>query len=237
MLMVLALLSLVLLASPHGISEPTRALRETAGTMRTLREQRRHRIRQAEETIRYADELHVAAQRAERGAQRWLEHWQDSEQHVNATWQAWLDAQARLDRAHTAAAFRTPWTAPTPSEYAARERWLHQAVSVAAERGELPATAVGDALAGRGWDARLHPVEQELVVLRTAAAYLLAEHRRAVATEQATWHDAQLARRTSEDLHREAAAATVLAIPAREIVAAARPQRRTARTTVAVRTA
>ncbi|WP_305787877.1 hypothetical protein, partial [Symbioplanes lichenis] len=201
-------------------------------SVRTLREQRRQRILEAEETIRYADELRVAAQRAERGAQRWLEHWQDSEQKVSATWQAWLDAQARLDRAHTAAAFRTPWTAPTPTEYAARERWLHQTVSAAAERGELPATALAD----HNWDARLHPVEQELVVLRTSAAHLLAEHRRAVAAEQAAWHDAQLARRTSENLRLEAAAATLRAIPARKTVAA-RPERRTARAAVAVRTA
>jgi hypothetical protein len=236
-LMLLALLSLVLLASPHGISQPSRALREAAGTVRTLREQRRRRVREAEETIRYADELHVASQRAERGAERWLEHWQDSEQRVTATWQAWLDAQARLDRAHTAAAFRTPWTAPTPSEYAARERWLHQAVTAAAARGELPATAVADALAGHGWDARLHPVEQELAVLRAAATHLLAEHRRAVAAEQRAWHDAQLARRTSDDLRREAAAATTLAIPARDLVAAARPQAVPSRPAVAVRTA
>ncbi len=236
-LMLLALLSLTLLASPHGISDPTRALRETATSVRGLRERRRRRLRDAEETIRYADELHVAAQRAERGAERWLEHWQDSEQRVTATWQAWLDAQARLDRARTAAAFRTPWTLPTPSEYAARERWLHQTVQAAADRGDLPASAVADALAGRGWDARLHPVDQELVILRTAAAHRLAEHRRAVAAEQNAWHDAQLARRTSDDLRGEAAAATARALPARDYLATARPHRATTRTAVAVRTA
>ncbi|AGL17242.1 hypothetical protein [Actinoplanes sp. N902-109] len=235
-LMLLALPALVLLASPIGLRRPRAAFLGTARAVTALREQRHRRVREAEEIIRYAAELHAAAERAEAGARRWQEHRQDAEQLVEDTWQAWQAAQARLERVRGAAAFRNPYTVPSPAEYAARERWLHQAVRAAAERGDLPATAVADALAGRGWDATLHPFEQELAVLRAVAEHHRARHHHAVATEQNAWHDAHLARRTADDLRREAANATVEATAAARLLPSGGGARR-ARAAVAVRTA
>ncbi|WP_067494881.1 hypothetical protein [Actinoplanes sp. TFC3] len=235
-LILLALPALMVLASPVGLRRPRLALLHTARSVRALREERRRRVREAEEVLRYAGELHVAAERAERGAERWQEHCADAEARVKQTWLDWQDGQSRLERALSAAAFRNPYTTPSPSEYASRERWLHQAVSAAAERGELPASAVADALAGRGWDATLHPFDQELAVLVASAAYLRAEHHRSMAAEDAAWHDAYLARRTADDLRREAAAATVEALSVRHLVQAgtASPH---AHPAVAIRTA
>jgi hypothetical protein len=235
-LMLLALPALVLLASPVGLSRPRLAFLHTARTLGRLRAQRQVRLREAEGIVRYAGEVRAAAERAEHGAQRWLEHWETAEQRVKQLWLDRQDVQDRLERLRGAAAFRNPYTVPSPAEYAARERWLHRAVAAAAERGELPASAVADALAGRGWDARLHPFDQDLAVLRAAVIHLRAEYHRAVASEESAWHDTQLARRTADDLRREAATATVHAASAQELLAAASRQQR-ARTAVAVRTA
>jgi hypothetical protein len=92
----------------------------------------------------------------------------------------------------------------SPAEYADRERFLHLAVRAAAERGELPTSAVADALTGRGgWEARLHPVDQELVIQRASAAHLEAVWKRAVEAEALAWHDAQVARRDWQSLCQE----------------------------------
>ncbi|MBG0563005.1 hypothetical protein [Actinoplanes aureus] len=235
-LMLLTLPALIVLASPYGVRDPRRALIDSVAVLR-LREERREaeRARRSEEaaqTVRYAGEIRVAADQAGYAAERWQGHWEAAAERVDTTWRAWQAADARWARSQAAAAFGTPFTARNPAEYAARERFLHQAVRAAAERGELPAGAVADALNGRGgWDARLHPVQQELAVQRAVAAHLASLHRRAVAAEQAAWHDAQLARRNRDSLRREAVVAEaraaaveylVLPVPATEGEAALR---------------
>ena len=172
-LMLLAFPAMLVLASPTAMRHPRRAAHEILAGWRELGEHRRRRADEAADAARYADEVRVAADRAASGAQRWQELWQQSEDDLSTAWQAWLDADARLRSALAAAAWGTPWSVRTCEEYALRERFLHQAVSAAAARGDLPAAAVADALAGRnGWDARLHPVEQELVIARTTVTWL-----------------------------------------------------------------
>ncbi|MFI7600233.1 hypothetical protein [Actinoplanes sp. NPDC049681] len=210
-LMVLTLPALLLLGSPAGMRHPRQAARELVTAVRGHREHlRAERSRQAAEAARaqrYAEEVRVAADRAAATAERWQEVWQRSTEEVDAAWQAWLDADARLRRAVAAAAWGSPAPVPTCDEYAARERFLHRAVVAAADRGDLPAVAVADALAGRnGWDPRLHPVDQELVIARAAVAWLRQRCQRAVVAERAAWHDAELARRTRDSLLREAVA-------------------------------
>ena len=211
-LMLLAFPAVLLLASPTAMRHPRRAVHEIVAGWREHGEQRRRQGEEAARATRYADEVRVAADRAGAGAQRWQELWQQSEDELTAAWQAWLDADARLRSALAAAAWGTPWSVRTCAEYALRERYLHRAVTAAAGRGELPAAAVGDALAGRnGWDARLHPVEQELVIARASVTWLRQRYDRAVAAERAAWHDTELARRASDSLHREAQAAAARA--------------------------
>ena len=153
----------------------------------------------------FAAEVGVAAERAEVSAGRWASHRRHAERALIEAWQAWLDADARLRESRAAAAFGTPSTVPTCQEYAARERFLHRTVAAAAARGDLPPAAVADALAGRaGWDPRLHPLAQELVVHRAAAAYRRQRYDRSVEAERAARHDAELARRAGRTLRREA---------------------------------
>ncbi|KHD78825.1 hypothetical protein MB27_01510 [Actinoplanes utahensis] len=208
-LMLLTLPALVVLARPEGVRDPRRALLETALFVRQTGERRAarrtQRAAEAAQTVRYAEEVRVAATQATEAVDRWQAHWQAAADRVDATSAAWQAASARWARSRATAAFGTPWTPRTPLEYAARERFLHQEVRAAADRGELPGAAVDDALAGRaGWDPRLHPVAQELVVHRACAEYLERAHRAAVAAERAAWHDVQLARRSRDSLCREA---------------------------------
>lgn len=207
-LIMLTFPALLLLSSPSGLRHPRRAAHEMVAVLRERGEQRRRQAAEAARATRYADEITVAADRAAAGAQRWQELWEQSELDVDTAWSAWLDADARLRTALAAAAWGTPWSVRTCEEYAARERHLHRAVAEAAGRGELPAAAVADALAGRnGWDARLHPVEQDLVIARASAAWLRQRYDEAVAAERAARHDAELSRRAALSLRDEAVTA------------------------------
>jgi hypothetical protein len=210
-LMVLTLPALLLLGSPHGVRSPRRALRDIVDLFRERGDDRRRRNDEERQVARYADEVRAASNRAALAAERWQEHWEQAEQHRENAWYAWLQADERLRDARAAAAFSTPWTARTPSEYAAREAHLHRMVTAAAGRGELPAAAVADAWAGRdGWDARLHPLEQDLAVRRAVATHLRAAYDTAVRAESAARHDAELAARARESLRREAADALLI---------------------------
>ncbi|MBM2614536.1 hypothetical protein JIG36_03075 [Actinoplanes sp. LDG1-06] len=204
-LIVLTFPALLLLGSPEGMRHPGRVVQ---GLADLLRERGRRRRRESQEAIRafqYAGEVRVAADRATDAAQRWQERWEQAETTMNAAWQSWLDADARLRTITAAAAWNAPWSVRTCEEYAARERFLHRAVTAAADRGELPASAIADAVTGRnGWDARLHPVEQELVIARASTAWLRHRYDQAAAAERTAWHDADLARRAATSLNHEA---------------------------------
>ncbi|MBU2670268.1 hypothetical protein KOI35_42880 [Actinoplanes bogorensis] len=198
MLILLTFPALLMLGSPEAMRRPGRMMRDLVAALLGDELER-------DEQDHFASEVRVAAERAAAGAQRWRELWEQSETAVADAYQAWLDADARLRAATSAAAWGTPWSVRTCEEYAARERFLHRTVSSAAARGDLPPTAVADALAGRnGWDARLHPVDQELVIARASVAWLRQRYEAARLTEQRTWHDAELSRRTAASLADEA---------------------------------
>jgi hypothetical protein len=238
-LILLTLPAILLLGSPHGLHSPGRAVQDIVDLVRGRGVRRGKQIQDAVEAARYADEVQVAADRSVHSAQLWQEHWELAEEQRETAWQTWLEADGRLRAGRAAAAFGTPWTEPTPSEYAARERFLHRAVRTAVELGELPASAVADALAGRdGWDPRLHPLEQELVVRQAMVGHLLAEYKRAVRAELMVRHDARLAARTRDDLRKEAVAAASAAVIVQHLLPLARrtapaTARRTAMATTA----
>ncbi|MEK8108418.1 hypothetical protein NKG94_32340 [Micromonospora sp. M12] len=85
-------------------------------------------------------------------------------------------------------------TAQTPAEYADRERYLHRAALDAYWRRELSVEQLSDVFAHRdGWDPRLHPVEQELVLQRAVRDNLAARHAAAREHEQVAWRAAEVA--------------------------------------------
>jgi hypothetical protein len=208
-LMLLTLPALVVLANPDGVRNPGTALLEAADFVRRTRQRRAERraaeAAEAQAAVRYALEVRVAAAQAAEAVDRWQAHWRAAADRVDATWAAFRAADARRVRSRAAAAFGTPWTPRDPAEYAARERFLHDAVRAAVSRAELPGSAPADVLAGRaGWDPRLHPAEQEVVLHRACADYLRRVHRAAVTAERAAWHDMELARSGRDSLRREA---------------------------------
>ncbi|GLW35884.1 hypothetical protein [Actinoplanes regularis] len=210
-LMLLALPALMLLGDAEKMRDPVGAL-NNVGVIRRYHEERARRRAQAVEAARFAAELRTAAVQAREAAVRWQAHWRAAEEHADGAWQAWRKAEQRFARTRAGAVYPVPDQARTPQEYADRETFLHRALRAAAKRGDLPATALAAAIAGRdGWDPRLHPVDQEIVVLRAVAGHRRRSHRRAVAAEQAAWQDARLAASTRDRLCREAVTAAARA--------------------------
>ncbi|WP_250031057.1 hypothetical protein [Paractinoplanes maris] len=228
MLMLLTFPALLLLGSPEAMRRPRRAAQEFVAVLRGRGELVRRRAAEAEQAARWAEEVGVAADRAETAAQRWQELSERAGDELNDAYQAWLDADARLRTATSAAAWGTPWSVRTCEEYAARQRYLHSEVTAAAGRGELPAEAVAEALAEtNGWDARLHPVDQQLVIARASAAWLRHRYEQAITAERTARRDAEAARRAGLSLREEAvtaaaqAASLELLIPRRRSVSPA----------------
>ncbi|WP_229397893.1 hypothetical protein [Micromonospora okii] len=223
LLLVVALTVLTVLAA-----RPTRELpaEEAAapapgGAAEEVADQRRY-AEEAADLRRYAEEVAVAAAGAAQNAHRRRAAWIAAQDAVERAWRAYDEADAVARRFRDAGALPTPQTPRTPAEYAARERWLHHAATAAHLRGELSIRQLCDVLAHRGgWNPRLHPVEQEVVLARVARDGRLARYRVAAERERAAWRDAESAAGAARALAAEAYAAAERARPAR--VPAARP--------------
>nr|WP_221382478.1 hypothetical protein [Actinoplanes polyasparticus] len=227
-LLVMTVPAVLLLGSPHVLREPGRALRDLFAALHRARPARSSsRSQKALDAVRFAAEVQVAADRAAVAAGQWRQRWEQAEEQQAADWQAWLDADARLRDSLAAAAFRSPWPTGTCAEYAARERFLHRVVAAAVERGDLPAAAMVDALAGRqGWDARLHPVEQQLVINRAAAAYRRRRYELSAQAEQDAWRYAGSAVQAADTLRRTAREAATRAAARRPLLSTGATGRR-----------
>ncbi|MDG4818439.1 hypothetical protein O7628_23425 [Micromonospora sp. WMMD956] len=164
---------------------------------------------------RYADEVAVAAAGAAQNARRRRAAWTAAQDAAERAWQAYDEAETAARRFRDAGALPTPHTPRTPTEYAARERWLHHAATAAHLRGELSIGQLCDVFACRGgWDPRRHPVEQEVVLARAVRDGRLARYRAAAARERAAWDDAELAAVAARALAAEAYAAAERVRPA-----------------------
>lgn len=155
---------------------------------------------------RYAEEVAIAAGRAVVTARCCRQEWLTAQQRVEATWQAFQAADT-AGRAAATTASPTPETPRTPAEYAAREQYLHRAATAAYWRGDIAASTLVDALAHRnGWDPRLHPAQQDIVLSRAAQADRLLAHQAAVESERAAWREAAVAAADARRLRAEALA-------------------------------
>ena len=103
-LILLTFPAMLMLSSPAVLRHPRRAAAEMVAVLREHGERRRRQTEDAEQTVRYADEVRTAADRAAVSAQRWQELGEQAERDRDATWQAWLDADARLRSLLAAAA-------------------------------------------------------------------------------------------------------------------------------------
>jgi hypothetical protein len=232
-LMLLCLPAVLLLGSPQSLRHPRLAVLDIVGAARRRSEQRLRRQLEAVEVIRYADEIKVAADQAVAAAERWRESRDRAAAQADTAWLAWQDADTELTRLRAAAAYANPWTAPTPAEYAARERYLHRVVRSAVTRGDLPATA----LDFDGWDATRHQFDQDVALARAIVAHRRELYRQAAAAEVAAAHDAQLAIRSRDSLRREYVVAAVHAADVHHRLPANLPPQRSGRTPAIARVA
>ncbi|WP_189334989.1 hypothetical protein [Actinoplanes ianthinogenes] len=138
--------ALLLLGNPEAMRDPVRTV------LNALRVEQRRPV--------------PAVWQVEEPAVAWREVAWEAEERADDAWRTWQQAEERVSRARAAAAFAAPESPRTAAEYADRERFLHRTVRGAVERGDLPVAALR-----AQWDPRLHPVEQELVLLRAVAAH------------------------------------------------------------------
>ncbi|MFI1996911.1 hypothetical protein [Actinoplanes sp. NPDC020271] len=190
MLMVAAVPAVVLLASPHAVHRPGRLLMTILDVLRCHIEVREQARRDALAALRRAELARVAVTRAGVVVEQRRVLWCEAGQHTDEMWLAWQAAEQRVGRARAATAFAAPWAARTATEYTDWARALHRRVSSAVARGDLPAAAVAAVSSGRdGWNRSLHPVEQELTVLRAIADHRRQRHAQAGVAERAARDD------------------------------------------------
>jgi hypothetical protein len=193
-------LSVTLMAGRLGWLVAADWIRETGRRARLAAE--------ADELSRYAGEVAVAAQRAAATAQRYREEWLAALASAEESGHALDAAEDRVRRLAAAAVLPAPCTSRTPMEYADRERYLHRAAMAACARGQLSIFQLSDALGHRnGWDPRLHPASQEVVLSRAIRDHLAATRAAAVAQERAAWETFQAAVAAAYSLRNEALAA------------------------------
>lgn len=206
----LSLLGVVVFAVAALLARPGRRRLDPAARIRdAAMPSHLEQAQEEREQSRYAQEVAVAAERAATTAQRRRAEWVATQETVEAAWQALEVAEAGVRRLGAAAAMPLPHTVRTPAEYADRERYLHRAALDAYWRRDLSVEQLSDVFAHRdGWDPRLHPVEQELVLQRAVRDNLAARHAAARDGEQAAWRAAELAVAAARSLRAEAHAAT-----------------------------
>ncbi|MFI7022139.1 hypothetical protein [Micromonospora sp. NPDC049900] len=183
---------------------------------------------EAADLRRYAGEVAVAAAGAAQNAARRREAWHTAQTALDRSWASYDEAESRARRLAGVTALPAPRTPRTASEYAARERWLHHAAMKAHWRGDLSARQLTDVLARRaGWDARLHQVDQEVVLARVVRDNHRAAYRAAAERERAAWREAELAGEAARVLSAEAYAAAQRLrpnpLPAPAVTTVARP--------------
>ncbi|MEU8296349.1 hypothetical protein AB0C04_03545 [Micromonospora sp. NPDC048909] len=206
----LSLLAVVAVTVAALLLRPGRLRTDTAARIRrAAMPSQLEQVQEERERVRYAAEVAVAAERATATAQRRRAEWLAAQESVEKAWQAYEAAEADVRRLGAATAMPLPRTVRTPAEYVDRERYLHRAALDAYWRRELSVEQLSDVFAHRnGWDPRLHPVEQELVLRRAVRDNLFARQQAAREQEQTAWRAAELAVASARSLRDEAFAAT-----------------------------
>ncbi|GGK95682.1 hypothetical protein [Mangrovihabitans endophyticus] len=212
-LIILALLAIGGLALPSGVRRPQQVSEWLAESARRKRDDADRLVAEAAEATRYAEEIAVAVRGAAATAERRREDCQQAQGRVDAAWTAYQAADGKLDRARRAAAYAAPVSIPTEQE---RAESLRRSAQAAHRRGDLSDEQLMQALTHQaGWDPALHPVEQELVLARAAAAHRFRLYQEALEDENESWRASDIATAAVRSLRKEATTAETLAEAAR----------------------
>ncbi|GIF13089.1 hypothetical protein [Actinoplanes teichomyceticus] len=156
---------------------------------------------------RYAEEVATAAARAAGAARRRRAEWEAAQLAVDEAWAAYERADRDARRILAAGAYPLMSRRRKPGENVDRQRYLHRAASARCRARDLSIEQLNDVFAHRGWNPRLHPVQQEAVLTQAVRAHRLAAYRAAVERERSAWRRAEAAAEALRDLRGEATAA------------------------------
>ena len=160
-----------------------------------------------DEHRRYAAELAAAADRAAATAERRRALWLTAQDRVDQAWQAFDRADQAAREAAKAAAYPLMSRRRKPGDNADRQRYLHHAAAAACRRREISIAQLNDVFAHRGWNPRLHPVQQEGVLRGAIREHLRDGYLDAVQRERIAWQEAERAAETLRRLRMDAALA------------------------------
>jgi hypothetical protein len=220
LLLLAAVAALAGLALPRDVRRPRQISAWLAEHAARKAEEAQRRAAEAAESIRYADEIAVAARGAASTAERRRAECQEAQARVDQTWQAYQEADAALTRARKAAVY----TSLDSVDHAERVRALRRGAQAAYRRGDLSDEQLLDALTHRnGWNPELHPVEQELVLARATVRHRFGRYQQALDAEAEAWRAADIATAAVRSLRLEVMAAAARA----DLARAALPQKRT----------
>lgn len=216
-LIVLAVVALGGLALPRGVRRPRQISAWLADSAAQKRAEMERRAAEAQEIIRYAEEIDVASHGATVTAERRREQCVEAQAAVERAWQAWQDADTALERARRATAFRSDAEAENPLSDEDRAQALRRAAESAHRRGDISDDQLMDALTHRnGWDPSLHPLEQELVLARATVEHRFDLYQRSLDAEDEAWKLADVATAAVRTLRQEVTAAKLRADAARD---------------------
>lgn len=156
---------------------------------------------------RLADRLEAAAGEAAAVADRRRTEWLAAQQTVDETWAAYEQAAEEARRIAATTAFPLMSRRRKPGDNVDRQRYLHRAATELCRSQSLSIAQLNDVFAHRGWNPRLHPVQQEPVLFNAVRAPRFDSYQRAVEKERAAWRSAEAAAETLRGLRAEAAAA------------------------------
>jgi hypothetical protein len=159
------------------------------------------------ERERYAEEVAVAAERAAGTADRRRAEWQAAEVAVDEAWAAYEKADRAAQRIASAGVYPLMSRRRKPGDNVDRQRYLHRAASALCRSHDLSMDQLNDVFAHRGWNPRLHPVQQEAVLTQAVRAHRLEGYLLAVEKDRSAWRGAEAAAETLRSLRAEAMAA------------------------------
>ncbi|MEU4424663.1 hypothetical protein AB0F81_28925 [Actinoplanes sp. NPDC024001] len=155
----------------------------------------------------YAAELETAAAQAAEAAGRRRAEWLAAQEAVETAWTEYEQAELVARKMAAATAYPLMSRRRKLGENADRQRYLHRAATRLCRTHDLSIAQLNDVYAHRGWNPRLHPVQQESVLSQASRAYRWEAYQQAVQREQAAWRSAEAAADAVRQLRAEAAAA------------------------------
>ncbi|WP_430780030.1 hypothetical protein [Actinoplanes sp. G11-F43] len=160
-----------------------------------------------DEENHFAATLEAAATEAAEAAGRRRAEWAAAQEAVDQAWAAYEEAAELARRISAATAYPLMSRRRKPGENVDRQRYLHRSATALCRSQDLSIAQLNDVFAHRGWNPRLHPVQQEAELRNAVREHRFAAYRKMVEKERSAWRGAEAAAETLRGLRAEAASA------------------------------